>query len=489
VDEPWLGEEEEQDACAAARVAEGAACCVVEDDDDDGDLDLDLCARPQAGVFQLDADGRVADGGGGGGGLRCMPPPAWSAPAPCDHSSPPFSPVSMPRYPSVSEDVCRQPPLVLSPPAVGVAAGEGDLDAGGENGAALMHQLHQLQRAQLHAMQQIHAAQQHQAAVAAGQLSLQQQLHQQQQPTPLFPLPLQNLPPLRPQPTEPIGVPNGCVAVLADCHRDDGVAAASAAASRSLQQQHLLQRQQLQQLHARDRDRSPPAQSPASSSLSRPASAPTTPRRSPGSGSSHGPISPGGGASCGSGNPRYTLMLDKVRSGGDMRTSLMIRNIPNKYSAKMMLAALEEDNCGRFDFLYYPLDFKNNCGVGYAFINFTAPRYIVPFYLEFHGRKWPKFNSDKVCEITYARIQGKQQLVNHFSNSSLMNEDPKCRPLVFGADGRQEEFPVGLHVRTRRGPSARDTKAHDTSSSPRQHIASSPSSPPYSPGRLRGRCN
>jgi hypothetical protein len=32
---------------------------------------------------------------------------------------------------------------------------------------------------------------------------------------------------------------------------------------------------------------------------------------------------------------------------------------------------------------------------------------IVNFFEEFNGRKWEKFNSEKVCTITYARIQGK----------------------------------------------------------------------------------
>lgn len=199
-------------------------------------------------------------------------------------------------------------------------------------------------------------------------------------------------------------------------------------------------------------------------------------------------MSPAGSA--GGGNPRYQLVLEKVRSGGDMRTALMIRNIPNKYSAKMLLSALEQNNRGRFDFLYLPIDFKNKCNVGYAFINFIAPRHIIPFYIEFHGRKWGKFNSDKVCEIAYARIQGKQQLVNHFSNSSLMNEDPKCRPVVFGSDGRQEEFPVGMHVRTRRGPSARDSKVSDPGGSPTfVGHGSGPSSPSFSLSRHRSRCS
>ena len=53
----------------------------------------------------------------------------------------------------------------------------------------------------------------------------------------------------------------------------------------------------------------------------------------------------------------------------------------------------------------------------------------------FNGKKWEKFNSEKVATLTYARIQGKVALIAHFQNSSLMNEDKRCRPILFHTDG------------------------------------------------------
>ncbi|XLS90404.1 hypothetical protein HN51_066412 [Arachis hypogaea] len=35
----------------------------------------------------------------------------------------------------------------------------------------------------------------------------------------------------------------------------------------------------------------------------------------------------------------------------------------------------------------------------------------------FNGKKWEKFNSEKVASLAYARVQGKAALVNHFQNS------------------------------------------------------------------------
>jgi len=129
----------------------------------------------------------------------------------------------------------------------------------------------------------------------------------------------------------------------------------------------------------------------------------------------------------------------------------MIRNIPNKYSQKMLLAAVDERHRGTYDFFYLPIDFKNKCNVGYAFINFINYRSIVQFYEEFNNKKWEKFNSEKVCEITYARIQGKAALIGHFQNSSLMSyEDKKCRPIILHSDGpnpgEPKNFPPGVPV-------------------------------------------
>ena len=37
--------------------------------------------------------------------------------------------------------------------------------------------------------------------------------------------------------------------------------------------------------------------------------------------------------------------------------------------------------------------------------------------------------------MAYARIQGKTALITHFQNSSLMNEDKRCRPILFHSEG------------------------------------------------------
>ncbi|XP_027098705.2 protein MEI2-like 4 isoform X1 [Coffea arabica] len=150
---------------------------------------------------------------------------------------------------------------------------------------------------------------------------------------------------------------------------------------------------------------------------------------------------------------QFELDIDRIMRGEDKRTTLMIKNIPNKYTSKMLLAAIDERHRGTYDFIYLPIDFKNKCNVGYAFINMTDPSLIIPFYQAFNGKKWEKFNSEKVASLAYARIQGKAALIAHFQNSSLMNEDKRCRPILFHTDGPnagdQVPFPMGVNVRPR----------------------------------------
>ncbi|WIA33756.1 hypothetical protein OEZ86_006871 [Tetradesmus obliquus] len=149
----------------------------------------------------------------------------------------------------------------------------------------------------------------------------------------------------------------------------------------------------------------------------------------------------------------FALDVDRIMSGEDKRTTLMIKNIPNKYTQKMLLQTIEEQFKGTFDFFYLPIDFKNKCNVGYAFINMLQPQFIPPLVARFNNKRWDKFNSEKVCNISYGRIQGRAALISHFQNSSLMHEDKRCRPVLFiseGPDaGEPEPFPMGVHARPR----------------------------------------
>lgn len=129
-------------------------------------------------------------------------------------------------------------------------------------------------------------------------------------------------------------------------------------------------------------------------------------------------------------NGQNYVDLDKIRRGLDVRTTIMLRNIPNKIDQTMLKDIVDETSFGKYDFMYLRIDFANNCNVGYAFINFEDPIDIIAFAKARAGRSWNCFNSDKVAEISYATIQGKDCLVQKFRNSSVMLEHPSFRPKV-----------------------------------------------------------
>lgn len=97
----------------------------------------------------------------------------------------------------------------------------------------------------------------------------------------------------------------------------------------------------------------------------------------------------------------FEINYDMIERDG--RTTVMIKNIPNKYSLKLLSDEVDEKHANHYDFLYLPFDFdvsrwviQNNCNVGYAFINFLHPNYLKLFYENFNNKKWLKFRSVKV---------------------------------------------------------------------------------------------
>ncbi|KAI3720365.1 hypothetical protein L6452_21281 [Arctium lappa] len=161
-------------------------------------------------------------------------------------------------------------------------------------------------------------------------------------------------------------------------------------------------------------------------------------------------------------DPRFSIKDDGVISSfQDSRTTVMIKNIPNKYSQKLLLNMLDnhcihcnemvvagddEEPPSSYDFVYLPIDFVNKCNVGYGFVNMTSPVAARRLYAAFHRQNWEVFNSKKICEVSYARLQGLEALKEHFKSSKFPREAEEYMPVVFTPprDGRTLTEPMAI---------------------------------------------
>ena len=111
---------------------------------------------------------------------------------------------------------------------------------------------------------------------------------------------------------------------------------------------------------------------------------------------------------------KQIINLEDIVSGKDTRTTVLIRNIPIKFSYEILIETLNDFN-GKYDCLFMPFDYEKNGNKGYAFINFVNPLHILYFYEKFNGKKWLYFESS-ICELNYACFQGINEIQKHAKN-------------------------------------------------------------------------
>ncbi|CAE6510516.1 unnamed protein product [Rhizoctonia solani] len=148
---------------------------------------------------------------------------------------------------------------------------------------------------------------------------------------------------------------------------------------------------------------------------------------------------------------RNRVDVARIEAGLDTRTTIMLKNIPNKMSTKNLIDFIDVVTPRAIDFLYLRFDFQNECNVGYAFVNFISISDLLKFMKARLGRKWNMYASEKVLGAGYANYQGKEALVEKFKNSSIMDTRPAWRPRIFYSSGKDvglsEPFPAGNSIR------------------------------------------
>jgi len=123
----------------------------------------------------------------------------------------------------------------------------------------------------------------------------------------------------------------------------------------------------------------------------------------------------------------------------------MMRNIPNNYTRAMLLRMIDSEGfAGRYDFIYYPIDFRTHAALGYAFLNLTTPEDAEAFRHRIDGFQRWRIPSSKICSVSWSNPhQGFESHVARYRNSPLMHESvpDEYRPAVFSA-GQRIPFPA-----------------------------------------------
>jgi len=120
---------------------------------------------------------------------------------------------------------------------------------------------------------------------------------------------------------------------------------------------------------------------------------------------------------------------------GDGTTTVMVRNVPNRYVCEELLSELIAATFEDFDFFYLPIDFNTKRNRGYAFVNFKSAQSAKLFTLAFHGQQLTRYASREVLEIAPAVTQGfEANMKIYMKKDGKRVNNQWFRPLIFTSD-------------------------------------------------------
>lgn len=138
-------------------------------------------------------------------------------------------------------------------------------------------------------------------------------------------------------------------------------------------------------------------------------------------------------------NSKYSRTSSGLNENNDSETmkatTIMVRNLPNKYTHSTFQMELNDDLGlkGLYDFLYIPMDVVNKSNVGYCFINFVDVKACEKAKLAFGDRydfvRLPSLK--KTGECTDAHVQGFWSNLDILKNKTVVSaKKQEYRPVV-----------------------------------------------------------
>jgi len=133
-----------------------------------------------------------------------------------------------------------------------------------------------------------------------------------------------------------------------------------------------------------------------------------------------------------------------VTSQAASHRTLMLRNLPLDYSRDMLLHLLDMKGfAGKYDFIYLPVDFKTQAGLGYAFLNMVSVTEAELVHTSLDGFNNWAVPSNKACAVAWSTpLQGLEAHIEQYRNSAVMHSTvpDNFKPAVF-KDGVRVTFP------------------------------------------------
>mmetsp|Transcript_44522 Transcript_44522/g.131920 ORF Transcript_44522/g.131920 Transcript_44522/m.131920 type:complete len:438 (+) Transcript_44522:99-1412(+) len=161
---------------------------------------------------------------------------------------------------------------------------------------------------------------------------------------------------------------------------------------------------------------------------------------------------------------KYDVEPEKISAGQDLRTTVMVRNLVGQRARKDFLKLLEGRGLAdRYTFFYMPCKEHRDTPAGFAFVNLTSAMDVLTLHSAVETDVWRTQIRDmqvKPLALSYARFQGHEELMAHFSSSVVLSEqDPDRRPLFCNPNKKAHAYSPTLQTST----SYADDKHSETS--------------------------
>jgi len=123
-----------------------------------------------------------------------------------------------------------------------------------------------------------------------------------------------------------------------------------------------------------------------------------------------------------------------LRPLGPEVTTLVVRNIPARYTQEQLLEEWIPD--GTFNFLFRPYSFTEKRMLGYVFVNFVSHRAAVEFQRKWHGKFLRQHAKTRALDITRASVQGYRSNLKHVTSRILDIHNASLLPVLLSGTER-----------------------------------------------------